>query len=205
MPTIQEIKDQINADIRDKTAPGSVTRANVADNLDAVLDYADQEDNLYLPLAGNSFETKISGDVFVADTKKIQILSTGNLVLAEMYTGGGGPTRIGNFRLRRVDSGVLTNRALTMTPTTLEILNTPSETAWFRLTLLADGLAVQASNTFPAAGPVIKLSFENALNQSSGDKTVNVPYDNGTLVLDAPSDGNAYVRKDGAWVDITTL
>ena len=46
MPTIQEIKDQINADIRNKTAPGSVTRANVADNLDAVLDYVDQQNSI---------------------------------------------------------------------------------------------------------------------------------------------------------------
>ena len=43
MPTIQEIKDQINADIRDKTAPGSVTRANVADSLDAALDFTQQQ------------------------------------------------------------------------------------------------------------------------------------------------------------------
>lgn len=36
----------------------------------------------------------------------------------------------------------------------------------------------------------------------TGVQSYQLPDDSGTLLLDAPSDGKYYVRKDGAWVEI---
>jgi hypothetical protein len=74
MPTIQEIKDQINADIRSKTAPGSVTRANVADNLDAVLDYTAAPQLPILTTAPITDSTK-AGQRFVFQGNEWQYLT----------------------------------------------------------------------------------------------------------------------------------
>jgi len=43
MPTNAELKALTQSEIRDKTAPESVTRANIADVIDAAYDYTDQQ------------------------------------------------------------------------------------------------------------------------------------------------------------------
>lgn len=43
MATSTQIKDNNDTLIRDKTAPSSITKVNVADQLDAIVDYVDQE------------------------------------------------------------------------------------------------------------------------------------------------------------------
>ena len=47
MATSTEIKNNNNTLIREKTAPSSITKDNVADQLDAIVDYVDQEKRPY--------------------------------------------------------------------------------------------------------------------------------------------------------------
>ena len=72
MATSTEIKNNNNTLIREKTAPSSITKDNVADQLDAIVDYVDQEKRPY-----KVYSILISQDSLNIPTAKVLENNTG--------------------------------------------------------------------------------------------------------------------------------
>jgi len=136
MATISEIKSNNNTLIRVKTTAKSITKANVADQLDATVDFTAQEINTVNSALSNKVD-KVAGKSLIADTEIIRLAGVSNVDVSgkedisnkstNVATDGASDTKYPSVKAVKtyVDSNILTKvLKITITQTDISTLHT---------------------------------------------------------------------------------
>lgn len=75
-PTENQVKGQIQSNITDKTAPGSISPANVGDSMEAIVDYAKEQDLLKADKASPVFSGNPTGPTPAAGDNDTSLATT---------------------------------------------------------------------------------------------------------------------------------